>query len=153
MNNPRGTYMNNKSTKPNSHLTSAHVDRPTYNNNTSVSKQQTEKGTQSLQDKMITKILEVVGKLENPTNTPALSRETLKTGSNKAFFDVLCIFFRAIDGHTERAEFNSSSTNTELMQDALRVFGYKGNYNRSLFQPIGAPHTWTQCLTILEWFS
>jgi hypothetical protein len=65
----------NKSTKPNSHLTSAHVDRPTYNN-TSVSKQQTEKSTQSLQDKMINKILEVVGKLENPTNTPALSRET-----------------------------------------------------------------------------
>jgi hypothetical protein len=51
----------------------------------------------------------------------------VKTGSNKAFFDVLCIFFRAIDGHTERAEFNSSSTNTELMQDALRVLGYKGN--------------------------
>lgn len=43
--------------------------------------------------------------------------------------------------------------NTELMLDALRVFGYKGNYNRSLFQPVGAPHTWTQCLTILEWFS
>lgn len=39
------------------------------------------------------------------------------------------------------------------MLDALRVFGYKGNYNRSLFQPIGAPHTWMQCLTILEWFS
>lgn len=66
---------------------------------------------------------------------------------------MLCIFFRAIDGHTERAEFNTSATNTELMQDALRIFGFKGNYNRSLFQPIGAPHTWPQCLIILEWFS
>ena len=47
-------------TKPNSHMTS--VERPTYNN-TSVSKQQTEKSTQGQQDKMITKILEVVGKL------------------------------------------------------------------------------------------
>ena len=66
---------------------------------------------------------------------------------------MLCIFLRAIDGHTERADFNNSATNIELLQDALRIFGFKGNYNRSLFQPIGAPHTWTQCLVILEWFS
>jgi hypothetical protein len=59
MNNPRGTYLNK--TKPNSHLTSAHIDRTTVNN-TSVSKQQGEK-TQTQQDKMITQILSIVVKL------------------------------------------------------------------------------------------
>lgn len=101
---------------------------------------------------MISRILEVIGKLENPTNTPAISRETLKLGSSKAFFDVLCIFMRAIDGSTERTDI-TNATSTELLLDTLKFFGYKATYNKSTFQPIGAPHTWNQCLSILEWFS
>jgi hypothetical protein len=41
----------------------------------------------------------------------------------------------------------------DVVIDALRIFGYKGNYNKTIFQPIGAPHTWSHCLAILEWFS
>ena len=99
-------------TKNNVHMTSAHPEQRTTIINTSVSKQGEAKNAQLEQEKRITRILDVASKLENPTNTPALSRETLKTGGTKAFFDVLCIFLRAIDGHTERADFSSSSTNT-----------------------------------------
>jgi hypothetical protein len=43
--------------------------------------------------------------------------------------------------------------NVETVINAVQVFGYKGNCNKNIFQPIGAPHTWIHCLAILEWFS
>jgi hypothetical protein len=139
--NARGTYV--PKAKPNSHLTSAHrVDRPTYN--TSVPKQSDKEQA----DRAITKILEVISKLENPTNTLGISRETLKAGGNKIFFDVYCIFLRAMDGNTDRAEFNNASNSIDLLLESLKFFGYK-TVSKSLFQPIGAPHTWSGCLQIL----
>ena len=144
-NNPRGTYF--PKNKPNSHLTSAHrVDRTTHNS--SLPKHSDKEQA----DRAITKILEVISKLENPTNTLGISRETLKAGGNKIFFDVYCIFLRAMDGSTDRAEFNSSNS-VDFLIESLKFFGYPKPVSKSLFQPIGAPHTWPACLQILEWLA
>ena len=35
----------------------------------------------------------------------------------------------------------------------LKVFNYTGNLNKNIFQPIGAPHTWVHCLSILDFMA
>ena len=68
----------------------------------------------------------------------------LRTGSNKIFLDVVCIFIKTIDHKFERGDVNA-----EGVMELLKFFGYPHNYSKSIFQPIGAPHTWGQCLMIL----
>ncbi len=47
---------------------------------------------------MIPKILQIMGKLENPTNTQTISKQTLRMATTNVFLDIMCILFRAIDG-------------------------------------------------------
>jgi SMC interacting uncharacterized protein involved in chromosome segregation len=68
----------------------------------------------------------------------------LKNGSNKIFLDVMGIFLRSLDHKFERGDVNA-----DLIMDILKAFGYPHNYNKTIFQPIGAPHTWGHCLSIL----
>ena len=71
----------------------------------------------------------------------------LKTGGNNIFFNVLTLLLHGIDGCFKLEYINSS---TEMVVIALNMFGYKGNCSKSVFQPIGAWHTWSYCLQMLE---
>lgn len=68
----------------------------------------------------------------------------LKTGSNKVFLDIVGIFIKAIDHKFERVD-----VNTDFITEFLKTFGYPHALSKNIFQPIGAPHTWGQCLMIL----
>jgi hypothetical protein len=59
--NNRNTYLNNKQPKTNSFI-SGTIERTTYNNHTSMTKQHSLEKPGAQQDKMISKIMEVVGK-------------------------------------------------------------------------------------------
>lgn len=100
MNNHRYTYMN-RPTRTNQHYS---ADRsafnPTHNSHSkpSVSKQaQGEK----IND-MATKIIQEVNRLHNTTQLRAITKEMLKEGGSKIFFDVFAILARALDEKIER---------------------------------------------------
>lgn len=39
--------------------------------------------------------------------------------------------------------------NTEMIAEIYKIIGYPQTINKTMFQPIGAPHTWNSCLQIL----
>jgi len=138
--NNRNTYISSKA------ALTTQKDRPTTNP-CSITKTNTEKMGATI-DRMISKILNAVGLLPNYTLTSTISRESLKGAGSKVFFDVVTIFLKALDSKIER-----DSINSETMVDIVKMMGYTGNLNKNIFQPIGAPHTWSYCLSILEWLS
>ena len=40
-----------------------------------------------------------------------------------------------------------------MIVEVLRTMGYTANISKNIFNPIGAPHTWGNCLQLMEWIS
>jgi hypothetical protein len=36
---------------------------------------------------------------------------------------------------------------------AIDLFGYKGQFNKTYYSPVGAPHTWPQLIAIVLFFA
>ena len=72
----------------------------------------------------------------------------LKDGGSKIFYDVFAILARAIDDKLEREELT-----LDHILGILKVFSYPGFLGKNIFQPIGAPHTWIHCLSILDFMA
>jgi hypothetical protein len=45
--------------------------------------------------------------------------------------------------------FEKSNIDVESIPQLLTFWGYTQNYNKSVFQPVGAPHTWPVCLQMM----
>ncbi len=72
----------------------------------------------------------------------------LINGGSNVFYDVFASLAKAID-----QKFDRSDINVDIVLDILKVFNYPGNLNKNIFQPIGAPHTWYNCLGILDFMA
>jgi hypothetical protein len=49
--------------------------------------------------------------------------------------------------------FEKAPLDLELIPPLLMFWGYPHNYNKSVFQPVGAPHTWPVCMQMMEFLA
>ena len=56
---------------------------------------------------------------------------------------------RALDDELETNDVN----NPDTIVNILKLFNYPGFLGKNIFQPIGAPHTWIHCLSILDFMA
>lgn len=137
--------MHGRPTKP-----AQSADRSAFNaSHSSVSKPSLSK--QAMAEKvaeMAGRILQQVNKLHNSTALRAITKDMLKEGGSKIFFDVFAILARALDDRVERDQ-----VTLEAVLSLLKVLGYPGFVGKNIFQPIGAPHTWLHCLAILDFMA
>jgi hypothetical protein len=120
------------------------------NNNGSLSKQSHNK--QALAEKreeMVGKVMREVSRLHNPSPLRIITREMVREGGSKLFYDVFLILAQALDPSIELPDVNNEKSILAL----LRLFNYPGFVGKSIFQPIGAPHTWHHCLSILDFMA
>ena len=68
--------------------------------------------------------------------------------NQKTVFNIIASFLHSFDGH-----FHSGMLDVDLIFEMYRLMGYPGNLHKTIFQPVGAPHTWNHCLQMLEWLS
>jgi len=89
---------------PRSRSKQPNKDRPTYNpQHSNPHSNQTGVNNAKLDiDKMATNILDMITKLDKG-NSAAITKEQLKNGGAKVFYDVLLILLNSIDGDVTRA--------------------------------------------------
>lgn len=63
-------------------------------------------------------------------------------------FNNISTFINAIDRNSEKFV-----VDTENIPAILNFWGYPHFYNKNIFQPIGAPHTWPSCLQMMEYLA
>ena len=90
----------------------------------------------------------MLSRVEKANLSHFLTKETIKSGGQKVFYDIAHVFLHVIDEGIEREEVTQDS-----LLSFLRFKEYSGNVNRTIFTPIGAPHTWMHCLAILDWLA
>lgn len=49
--------------------------------------------------------------------------------------------------------FDESNLTVDMIIEIYKMLGYQANINKTFFQPVGAPHTWTHCLVMMEWLA
>lgn len=49
--------------------------------------------------------------------------------------------------------FDKTNLDIESIPQLLTFWGYGQNYNKTVFQPVGAQHTWPACLSMMEFFA
>jgi SMC interacting uncharacterized protein involved in chromosome segregation len=49
--------------------------------------------------------------------------------------------------------FDEQFLTVDMLIDLFRVLGYPYTINKTVFLPVGAPHTWSQCLQMMEWLA
>ena len=148
MNPQRYTYMQGRPTKP-----PQDTDRSAFHTSQhSVSKHSLSKQTQGEKlSEMAGRILQECSRFPNAPGTiglRAITKDMLKEGGSKIFFDVFTILAKGIDDKIERDQ-----VTLEGVLSLLKVFGYPGFLGKNIFQPIGAPHTWLHCLAILDFIA
>lgn len=40
-----------------------------------------------------------------------------------------------------------------MLPELFKSLGYPFVINKTYFQPVGAPHTWPQCLAMMDWLA
>lgn len=40
-----------------------------------------------------------------------------------------------------------------MIPEIFKALGYPNTISKTYFQPVGAPHTWGQCLAMMEWLA
>ena len=40
-----------------------------------------------------------------------------------------------------------------MIPEIYKALGYPNTISKTYFQPVGAPHTWGQCLAMMEWLA
>ena len=99
---------------------------------------------------MVNKIMLEVNRLHTQMQFRVITKEMIKEGGSKLFYDVFTILTKAIDEDIEVGEINN---NVEAIHGILKLFNYPGYLGKNIFQPIGAPHTWIHCLGILDFMA
>lgn len=68
--------------------------------------------------------------------------------NSKNLMSTIASFLHSLDNH-----FESSDLELDMIIDLYKMIGYPGNINKTIFQPVGAPHTWPVCLQMMEWLA
>lgn len=68
--------------------------------------------------------------------------------TQKTLMGVMGILLNAFDSSLDENSFT-----IEMLPDMFKQFGYPIQINKTLFMPIGAPHTWSHCLMMMDWLA
>ena len=93
---------------------------------------------------MTKSILETLKKIYKDTEK-SISAAGFKP-TQKTLLSTIAAFFNSFDN-----AFDESSLTIEMIPDIFKGVGYPNTISKTYFQPVGAPHTWGQCLAIMEW--
>ncbi len=65
--------------------------------------------------------------------------------NSKTLLNTIGTFLNSIDG-----SFEVGSVEVDHIIDIFRFMGYPHTINKNIFNPVGAPHTWTACLQLMQ---
>ena len=119
-------------------------ERKTMNNSQShlFSQNRNANNSRALEQKMTKKIIDVV--LKNPKEPKRSSISTNLPPNQKTLLSTITSLMYSID-----INFEQSFLDIELIMQILTFWGYPYHYNKTVFQPIGAQHTWHSCLQMM----
>lgn len=143
--NPRSTYQEGKKTSK-SNLTSS-VDRATFQGSSLTASHPKTPNLSAQSEKMSRYISMVLQKVSNEPQRYSGVVPVLKS-TNRSLISVISALMRSVDGH-----FDSSDLEADMIVELFRMIGYTNNISKTIFQPIGAPHTWPSCLQMVEWLA
>ncbi len=85
-------------------------------------------------------------RLPNQGNRSSISNSLQPKAST--LISTISAFMNSIDRN-----FQKSNLDVESIPQLLTFWGYPHSYNKSVFQPIGAPHTWPNCLQMMQFLA
>ena len=68
--------------------------------------------------------------------------------NQKTLLSTIAAFLHSFDN-----AFEENNLTIEFLPDLFKVLGYPSNVSKTYFQPVGAPHTWGQCLAMMDWLA
>lgn len=141
MNRDKSAHHQRRNNRPTTH------ERDQNHYHTSLTKYSTSKVSQAEKvTELSHKIMTYVNRYQQPQSQyRIITRETIRDGGSKLFYDVFAMLGRVVDDRME-----ASDLNPEIVTGILNFYRYPGQMNKNIFQPIGAPHTWLHCLNILD---
>lgn len=74
------------------------------------------------------------------------STDTYLKGNSKSLLSAIATLIGSFDNN-----FKFTDLESDMIIDIYKFIGYPNNINKTILQPIGAPHTWPVCLQLLEW--
>lgn len=95
---------------------------------------------------MTSNILAALLKIPNQGNRSSLSNSLQPKTST--MINTISSFMNSIDH-----QFEKNYLDIDSIPQLLNFWGYPHSYNKSVFQSIGAPHTWGTCLQMMEFFA
>ena len=75
-----------------------------------------------------------------------MSRHNHIKADQKSVLNLISSFLGAFD-----VGFDSTRIEIENIPEIYRLLKHPGNVSKNLFNPVGAKHTWGQCLTVINW--
>ena len=77
----------------------------------------------------------------------SLALTTLKP-NQKSLLSTVASLLSSFDDH-----FEEQNLTIDMMIDVFKTLGYTQSINKTVFQPVGAPHTWGVCLQMMNWLA
>ena len=68
--------------------------------------------------------------------------------SQKALLTVCATLMRELDD-----TFQFEDLDLEFLPEMFKTIGYFSPINKNIFMPVGAPHTWPSCITLMHWLA
>lgn len=103
------------------------------------------KPTNEDMNRSITDVLSLIPPLES--GRVSLSNLIYKPGM-KTLSSAIATLLSIFDEEIQPSQFDA-----ETILDIFKLFEYPFPVNKNIFLPVGAPHTWSTCLTMVEWLS
>lgn len=75
-----------------------------------------------------------------------MSRHNSIKADQKTVLNLISTFLGAFD-----VGFDTTKLEIEDIPEIFRLLKYPGNVSKNLFNPVGAKHTWGQCLNVINW--
>lgn len=122
------------------------IERKTMTNPQTYQTQSRQINQQQQNQKMASTINSTLLRLPNQGNRSSISNSLQPKAST--MISTISTFLNSIDRN-----FQKKDIDIQGIPALLQFWGYPHNYNKSVFQPIGAPHTWPNCLQMMEFFA
>lgn len=83
--------------------------------------------------------------MTRPSQCMSNKNRTLKADT-KTVLSTIAAFLTSIS-----PEFDANKLSVENLPELYRLLKHPGNVNKNIFNPVGAKHTWWQCLSVIKW--
>ena len=118
------------------------VERKTFTAN-NVPQSHSRQNHNVLPDQMARFITETLLKIPSQNSRASISTTSLKPNQKTLFSTISSLVF-GIDH-----DFQESLVKEDTIQQLMKFWGYPHTINKTVFNPVGAPHTWNTCLQIM----